>query len=199
MLNPNDFNADLHLTIVLLSAAATLFVLHTIRFIFSNRNRANDLEGALKDIHRQEHTNEKRFKTDIGKMNKLVNEIQEDSTRNYDDVVLADLTDHETRVIEEAQHSQNRSEKMKQSVSSSQQVDLKIDQTLPGNTTALANVETAIENLAPLLQDFSKLLENIDENSPFEGSYQYLERSTRTHAELMQAVKALRRTHLGHE
>ena len=132
-------------------------------------------------------------------MNKLVNEIQEDSTRNYDDVVLADLTDHETRVIEEAQHSQNRSEKMKQSVSSSQQVDLKIDQTLPGNTMALANVETAIENLAPLLQDFSRLLESIDENSPFEGSYQYLERSTRTHAELMQAVKALRRTHLGHE
>lgn len=199
MLNPNDFNTELHLTLVLLSAAATLFVLHTVRFIFSNRNRANDLQGALNQIRRQEKSNEVQFKGEIGKMNTLVNEIQEASIRNYDQVVLSDLTDHETRIIEEAQHTQTRSERMKQSVTLSKEVDQQIDQALPGNTTALANVENAITNLAPLLQDFSKLLESIDENSPFEGSYQYLNRSTRTHAELIQAVKALRRTHLGHE
>ena len=199
MLNPNDFNPELHLTIVLLSVAATLGGMCVYRFIMSSRDRATSLEKALISIHQQEAHNEEQFKRQVGNMNALVNDIQTDATRNYDQVVLTDLTSHETRIIEAAQDSLNRSQKVGQSVHRSKQVDDETKRTLPQNKASLQSVEDNIVNLVPLVGEFKQELETTASQSPFANSQQSLERSERAHAKLSQAVKALRRVHLGIE
>ena len=154
MLNPNDFNADLHMTIVLFAAAFTLMGIHAIRFVFAGRDRANALEDVIAGIQKDEMTHVKEFKKNMVEMTRMVHSIEDEVSSGYDSTVLEDLASHDERTIRDSQDSLRRREKVAGCIDASREVDARLVESTPRNATALNEVDVALMKIKPALQDF---------------------------------------------
>ena len=158
MFNPNDFDADLHLTLVLMSVVFTLMGLHLMQFILAGRNRASTLEEILGEIRADENTRERTFKRNLVSMKGLVQDIQDEVSSDYDDIIIDDLAAHEIRTIKSSQASNQRSEKIEQCLGKSKEVDQRLFESVPRNTATVEQAETTLDKIHPITEEIARTI-----------------------------------------
>jgi len=154
MIDITSFDSNLHLTLILIAAVFTLVGVHMLRFVLAGRTRAFDLEEVIDGIRIESKTKDLTFKNNLVRTTKLIQDIQEEVSSGYDDVVISDLTDHEVRTIKAAQDSQRRRDKINSCLSDSNEIDSNISVKLPRNSESIQEVNSTLMKIQPAISEF---------------------------------------------